>query len=930
MYLTSNYEGYNDSGMSYKGLSTFLCIVFFIFLSPLQAQKTGSVKQEILLGDKYFAVHDFYIAAEHYENALAKEPNNAHAIYRLAECYRLHFDYDAAEGLYKKAVDVGSEDYPLAQFYYALMLKTNGKYEEAGENFEFFIAVYEGDDEFFDLALLHYNGCILATEQLKKPIQDFDFNNLGGPVNTGFSDFAATIWEHDSSIVVTSSRKDDKGDVYGRLGGGFTNNHRFRHDSTSNKWEIVDGKKDKFQDLNTEYNDGAGVFTKDKNKYYFTSCNEEHEDEILCAIYVSQLDEGKWSEPEKLNENINTKGFWNAQPSLSTNDDTLFFVSKRPGGLGNHDIWYSTKTGEEDWGQATNIGSPINTPYIEMSPNYYKEVNPETGEESQILFFASNGHEGFGGLDVFMAKGEDLDQIRNIGLPFNSQRDDFYFVLGEKKGYMSTNRDEGMGNDDIFQFNIHSREAIIETLDKIDSLDQSETITIRGRILDDNGNPAPDVVIILTDEEGNRLKYTLTDEDGVFVFANLDPSKNYRVIMEEDGDVFTEIPFEIDRFEVSKDDILPVVDTGEKVIDSEAAPTGGKSLFENIYFDFDRYKLRSESKKVLRELAKYYKKYDDIKIEVVGNTDSYGSNEYNRKLARSRANAAVEYLTKKGVPMSALVIDSYGEDKPIATNANPIGRQLNRRVEFYITGGGVYSTPAMIYVMEQNGTLEDVAKKFGMTLEELRELNDIEGEGNLSAYTPIRVRRTGDKNIAPITFNFAGSSLEKSNSGYTGTVSGHTVSDASYNKGVVYGKDDGSGYYMVLPKNTLYTIAKIHNMKVDELKKLNNLSSDLIYTGQRLRLRNDVPVIPVSPDDLASLPDFGISYSDQMGEIVTIGGEKRYVTKEDDTFHTICLQFNLEMEELRTMNGLRNYMIRPGMPLKVYKNTEEEENTGSE
>lgn len=913
--------------MSLKGFRTLLFFVLFIFLTPLQAQKVGSAKQEILLGDKFFSVHDYYIAAEHYENAIKQDPQNAHAVYRLAESYRLHFDYDEAENMYKKAVDIGSEDYPLAQFYYALMLKTNGKYEEASENFEFFIAVYEGEDEFFDIALLHYNGCILALEQLKKPVQDFDFENLGGPVNTGFSDFAATIWEHDSSIVITSSRKGKQADIYGRLGGGFTNNYRFRKDTTSNSWKEVDGKKDKFEDLNTEYNDGAGAFTKDKQKYYFTSCNEELEDEILCAIYVSKLEKGKWSDPEKLNENVNAQGYWNAQPSLSNSGDTIFFVSKRPGGMGMHDIWYATKSGEENWGKAENVGAPVNTPYIEMSPNYYKEYNEESGEQTQILFFASNGHEGFGGLDVFMAKGDELDDIRNIGLPFNSQRDDFYFVLGDKKGYMSTNRDDGMGNDDIFQFNIHSREAIIETLDKIDSLDQAETITIRGRILDDNGNPAPDVVIILTDEEGNRLKYTLTDEDGVFVFANLDPTKNYRVIMEEDGDVFTEIPFEIDRFEVSKDEVI-ASESDEKIIDSEAPPTGAKNLFENIYFDFDRYKLRSESKKVLRELAKYYKKYPDIKIEVVGNTDSYGSNAYNQKLARNRANEAVAYLKKKGVPMSALVIDAYGEDKPIATNDNPIGRQLNRRVEFYITGGGIYSTPAMIYVMEQNGTLEDVAKKFGMTLEELKELNGIEGEGDIRAYTPVRVRRTGDMNIAPITFNYAGNSLaqKNTNSGYAGTVKGHTVSEATYNKGVTYGNADGSGYYMVLPKNTLYTIAKIHNTTVEEIKKLNNLKSDLIYTGQRLRLNKDVPVIPVSQDDLSSLADFGISYSDQMGEMVTIDGEKRYVTNEEDTFHTVCLRFNLEMEELRTMNGLKNYMLRPGMPLKVYKDEPTTEN----
>ncbi len=898
----------------------------FLLLTTSQKLSAQSASSDIALGDKFFKVEDYYLATEHYQEALNKDPGNAYATYQLAECYRLYFEYDRAEKMYKKSVDLGDEKYPLAQFYYALMQKINGRYGPAGESFEYFIATYEpksDDDKFFDLALLHYNGCILASEEIARPQRDFVFHHLEGPVNTGYSEFAAAIADNDSSIVITSARMNKKKDpTYEKLGGGYTDNYWYQ--KTENGWEEVDTKKNGFDQVNGDLNDGAGVFNSDMSKYYYTKCDEVNEDqtEYECAIYVSKKNGDKWQQPEKLNKNINATGYWNAQPSLSGTGDTMYFVSKRPGGQGMHDIWFSVdKDGNDNWGKAKNMGTPINTPFIDMSPNYYSQDG--------ILFFASNGHEGFGGLDIFMAKGENLDIIRNIGLPFNSNRDDFYFALGEEKGYLSSNRSGGLGNDDIFVFNIESRKTLIETISPIED-DSVNSITISGRILDENGEPAPDVVVMLLDDEGNILKYTKTDDDGVFVFANLDPSKEYSVVLQEEDPRLTMEKYGVEDLELTASSESP--DTKDEIIDREKPFSGGRQLFDNIYFDFDKDKIRREARKILNDLASYYKKNPNISIEVKAHTDSRGSNSYNNSLSKRRADAAMSYLMNKGVPESAFVIYAQGEGAPIASNANPTGRQLNRRVEFQLSGERVdYNTQKMAYVVQPNNTIHDIAKMFNMSVEDVKEFNDLQ-DGNLQAHQAIFVRRgPEDDKISPVTLAHAG---RPSLSGFSGSESGAnymtrpvhnpfkpnevgTPSDAAYNQGVVYGKDDGSGYYTVLPRNTLFSIGKIFGISVDDLKTINGLRSNNLRIGQRLKVKADAIRETTPFDNRGVFADHGITISHQKGEIIELGGETRYVVKEGDTFYTVCNDFNMEFEQLRKLNKLPNYILRPGMVLRV-------------
>ena len=796
--------GYNISMMK-SGVKIFFLLAVLTALSNAAfAQKkiSGKAKHSVELGDKYFANDEFYSAAQEYKKAL--EPDSAYpeALYKLAEASRMYFNYSDAEKAYKKVVEIAKQQYPLARFYYGIMLKDNGNYTEAEETFNQFRIEYTATtleaESYKEKALQESKGCVLAVNEMQKPQRDYSFKVLPAPVNTQSSDYSPVILENDSEIVVTSTRQEATGSQeYGMLGGKFSDNFRFK--KTQSGWQ-AEAKDDDFsKSVNSAFNESAGSFIKTKvgEKFYFTRCDEEmtegNSQIFNCGIYVSYLKHGKWQPAIRLNENINMPGQWNGQPCVTADGGIMFFVSKRPGGLGMQDIWYSTCKGDDDsWGPAMNMGDMINTLFTDMSPRYL--------DKEKVLFFSSNGRENFGGLDVFMVKEGDFQdtvggKVRNAGFPFNSNRDDFFLVLGGQKGYLSSNRDGGVGNDDIYGFDIESKESLIAFINK-DSLQDANSISVVGKMINnETKKPAPDVPITLTDDKRNKLKKTSTNDEGEFRFDNLATDKSYKVVLEEDSASITkEVKYIANDVKVKK---------------SKSPAT--RTLFENIYFDFDKSALRPEAKKVLESLVEYYKQHKEIQIEMDANTDSYGSDDYNKKLSKERGKAALEFLIAHGVNKSALVITAEGEGKPLATNNTPTGRQLNRRIEFFIIGGPGYQTEAMTYVVEPKTTLYSVARKYNMTVDELKKLNGLEGD-NLIAYRPLRVKRVGEDIIAPETKN--------------NTKTSANTSSSSNDK-----------YYIVQPKNTVFSIAKEHGISPEELKELNGLKSNNIVVGQRLRVR---------------------------------------------------------------------------------------------
>jgi outer membrane protein OmpA-like peptidoglycan-associated protein/LysM repeat protein len=836
-------------------------------------------RHEVELADRYFDNNEYFLAAQEYSKVFNYDNLNHYALFRLAESYRMYFDYDKAELAYKKATEIAIKEIPVSRFWYAMMLKLNGNYVLAKQQFKTFIEEFKvskpEEQAFYDKAILEEEGCELALTEMRKPQRNYLFENLPAPINTANSEFSPTIYLGDSSIILSSAREESTGDKeYGTLGGKFSDNFRFKRNDTA--WTI-DPSPDNFSVVNTKYNEGAGSFTADKKKFYFTRCAEPIKSkggtEFQCSIYLTKQENGKWTEPVKLNPNINAPEEWNAQPSVSPKGDTLFFVSKRPGGQGMHDIWYATCFNSDDmWGAATNLGKEINTAGIEMSPYYYAK--------DHTLFFASNGLKGFGGLDIYKAQGKNFEEVTTAGLPFNSNRDDFYFTLGNKKGLLASNRQGGHGNDDIYMFNIEGMDAVIAIIDA-DSLKKVKSISVEGRLLnEETRKPAEDVEVLLKDKDNVLLKKTTTDEKGKFRYENLPADKDYKITLnDKDLSLTSEVRYVSDSLTIRG---------------SDRAAT--KTLYDGIFFDFNSYELRPEAKKMLDELAIYCLKHKNIQVELDANTDDLGSEEYNKTLSQNRGQEAMRYLVSKGVKKSYLVVNALGKGRPMVPNKNDIARQINRRVDFSIIGGDGFKSQSMTYVIEPKMDLMSVAQKFNMSVDELKEMNNLTGE-QIQAFRPLRVRRIGDESIiAPATMNLL--SDESLVDNQRPRRSGIFDKELALQHGKEL--DANQEFYIVEPGNTLYSIAKLNGTTPENIMALNNLKSQSISVGQKLRIRKKSNA-PVLSNDQKKNPD------------------KFYTVKEGDTMYSIAKKFGLSLDDILKLNQLDNYSVYESMVLRIKK-----------
>ena len=366
-----------------------------MFFLSVSAQKRGDKDKpnaNLILGDKHFSNLEYYLAGNEYARVLKSDSSNVYAMFQLAECYRYYYNYKEAEIFYHKVATRYRGVYPLARYWYATMLKDNGDYKKAIEHFE----RYRNENEdtnletglFRERAVYEIKGCYLAIAQNSKPKKEYAFSCLPRPLNSIDSDYSPVIERNDSCIAITTSRRGYLGiHEDNSLGGAFSDVHRFskKNDSIWEPTKLL--HKDDFEKLNSPYNECSGSFTKNEKKYYFTRCDEifmvDNYKEINCAVYVSYNKDGKWETPKRLNNNINAPEQWNSQPSVSPDGNILFFVSKRPGGYGMQDIWYSTCNNDDQWGTPVNLGDQVNTLFSDVSPRYYAE--------EKVLFFSSTG-----------------------------------------------------------------------------------------------------------------------------------------------------------------------------------------------------------------------------------------------------------------------------------------------------------------------------------------------------------------------------------------------------------------------------------------------------------------------------------------------------------------------------------------------------------
>ena len=360
---------------------------------------------------------------------------------------------------------------------------------------------------------------------------------------------------------------------------------------------------------------------------YLTKARREPNSSTSVEIYTSQRSEAQWSAPVKyeiISDTISAVG----HPAVSADGKWLYFCSDMPGGYGGKDIWKVNLTDKA--GSLENLGPEINTPGDEMFP--YSRMDT-------VLYFASNGHPGFGGLDLFRAKYEVTTEswtVKNMGTPINSQGDDFGITFGPgETGFFSSNRGDGRGYDHLYSFELPDIE-----------------ISISGWVLDKDEEPVANAIIRIVGDDGSNQKAVARD-DGSFDFK-LDRGVRYVMMAGAKGYLNEKQEFKSD---IAEEDVEYGIDFILSAIDKP-------QVIENIFYDFDKATLRDESKQALDEMATILKENPNVCIEMASHTDRWGSDEYNMDLSNRRAQSVVDYLIEAGISPDRLRPQGYGETKP--------------------------------------------------------------------------------------------------------------------------------------------------------------------------------------------------------------------------------------------------------------------------
>ncbi|MCC9165296.1 OmpA family protein [Pontibacter harenae] len=622
----------------------FMVVMLLALL--LSACGTG---RYISKGDKRFGQEQYQRAIEFYKQALPNADNKGELNYKIAEAYRLSNRISEAEPFYQAAIsgNFRKED---AYYYYGLALKANGKYEQSLKELQDYIRV-GSNNRLKALAQQEVENYSNLTEILRKN-ENFEVRPIPG-LNTDASEFAPFVLNNE--LVFSSTRG---GKEYMGNGEGFLNLYAAALTDTAV------GAIRPFEGVNQEeIHEAFATFIDEGRTMVFARGNEgSRKGRQNVDLFWSTFRSGAWTEAKLLN--INSPQAWDSSPAFSPDGKTLYFSSNRRGGQGGHDIYKSTLENGR-FSTPVNLGPEINTKGNES----FVSVGPDG-----TVYIASDGHPGLGNLDLFRI--EDGKPI-NLGKPVNSPGDDFgIYFQDEYTGYFSSNREGGQGGDDIYAFSRSKRKTVNFFVDG----------TLYQRREGAKQTTVSNNVVVLQNEQGQKVDETTTDANGNFTFP-LDSASTYSLVSEKQG-FFTARQRVTTVGKMPSQDQLPEQEnevrlTAELVLNQIVKERA--IVLENIFYDYDKADIRPDAAEELDKLVQILVDNPRISIELSSHTDARGSDAYNQDLSQRRAESAVEYIISKGIDRSRITARGYGESRPVVRNAQTEAQhQRNRRTEFKV------------------------------------------------------------------------------------------------------------------------------------------------------------------------------------------------------------------------------------------------------
>ena len=598
--------------------------------------------------DKYFQMKAYVKAAELYED---KEPTQK-VLQNLADSYYYNSSMQKAIKTYRQLFISNPDSLDLEYYFrFGQALKSVKNYKEADEYLSKYFNKEINTQEFIE-------------QNEKTTPHVFELQQLE---NAGMThDFGMTFFG-DGKVAFASTRNTEN-PTFAWNGLPYLDIYYADMDANGQLQNVTPFS----EAINTESHESNPVFTADGNTMYFNRTNESKSksegDRIAhIKIYKAEKINGVWTNVEALP--LNSNKFSTEHPSLSMDGKTLYFASDRPGGYGGFDIYRVSINDDGSYGEPENLGSKVNTKHREQFP-FISSRN--------TLYFASDGHLGYGGLDVYRSNSVNntFDQPVNLGSTLNSSLDDFAYVIDEdaNKGYISSNR---TGYDGIYKY-VRQENILTKYM-------------VQGAVVDKNTNDLLEgAMVTLLDDSNRKLQDSIVGRNAEYLFK-LEPNKKYTVRGEFKAYIPKEVEFSTDaNGKISHNIYLNMesfADAEERVKKDEEGVV--KVELDQIYFDFDKAKIRPDAAKTLDVLVDLMKKYPSMQIEVSAHTDFRGPDDYNLQLSKKRAASTLEYLVSQGIERERLTSEGFGETQPINECTKPgvctkAELELNRRCEFKV------------------------------------------------------------------------------------------------------------------------------------------------------------------------------------------------------------------------------------------------------
>jgi outer membrane protein OmpA-like peptidoglycan-associated protein/tetratricopeptide (TPR) repeat protein len=633
-----------------------LLVLWVCFLpAVLWAQSTLSTKSKKAI-ELYTQADNYRVRGQHQQaidllnEAIARDKKFVEAYYRLGLVYMSTKRYPLAVQNFEMAASLTTDVKKLRVIWFDLgeAYLNTGHYEKAVATLQDFLRAENQNRQKADRA-----GQLLRNAEFARQNQalkaHYNQRPLSDTVNCFALQYFPVLTADQQELIFTR-----------RLGNGAEHDEDLviSRKESNGRW----GKPQSIsKNVNSLLNEGTCTISADGRKLIFTSC-VGRQSFGSCDLYETVKIGNDWTVPKNLGPNVNSME-WESQPSLSADGRTLYFVSDRRGGFGRRDIWVSRLDESGQWTKARNLGAPVNTQGDEISP--FIHVN------DQVLYFASTGHTGFGGYDIFYSErtGDSWAAPVNLGRPLNDHEDQFslFITADGQKGYYSHEENTLSGSvSRIYEMDIPELQQI-----------KYKSNYVRGVVSDrKTGEKLKAKIELYSIVQNRRVSMVESDSITGEYLMVLTQGAEYALYVNKAGYLFQSLNFNYSE----TTDLEPII----RNILLDKAVSGSVAVLKNLFFDTDKYDLKEKSVTELEKIIYFLSENPAITIEISGHTDNTGNPAYNQQLSERRAQAVYNYLISRGIEARRIQAKGYGQTRPVASNTTEEGKQLNRRIEFLI------------------------------------------------------------------------------------------------------------------------------------------------------------------------------------------------------------------------------------------------------